>query len=289
MYKLTSSKTVDLTKEVAEQFHKMEASPTERDLDLNWVKALREKAEAGHLITFSWATAQSESKKFRVNGNHSSTMLCELNGAFPKGLKAHIDEYKVESEEDLALLFRQFDSRRSSRSDKDIASAHQGLYDDLRNVPKGVAKLGAEGIYWYKSNVVKINVSRNEEKYTVFAESGTHPFLQWLSGIIDCKTVELKYIPIIAAAYATFTINEEEAKKFWLEVSRGGDLYADNAPTTVLDNWLKKLQTEKTLKRNLSALNIYQGCVWAWNNYRRQLNIKDIKFDTKKGLFAVNE
>jgi hypothetical protein len=33
---------------------------------------------------------------------------------FPKGLKVHIDEYEVPNKASLALLFRQFDDRKSN-------------------------------------------------------------------------------------------------------------------------------------------------------------------------------
>ena len=67
-------------------------------------------------------------KRLRMNGQHSSNMLCGLNGHFPKGLKVHIDEYEVPNKPSLALLFRQFDDRKSNRSPSDVASAYQGLY-----------------------------------------------------------------------------------------------------------------------------------------------------------------
>jgi hypothetical protein len=83
-----------------------------------------------------------------MNGNHSSTALLGLNGSFPDKLVAHIDEYEVSRLDGLALLFRQFDDRKSGRSSKDVCGAYQGLYEPLREVPRDTAKLGAEGISW---------------------------------------------------------------------------------------------------------------------------------------------
>jgi hypothetical protein len=95
-----------LTRELAEEFRNLEASPTERALDESRVKHLREKAEAGQLVTFNWSTAKLGGRKLRMNGMHSSTMLCGLNGNFPKNLKVHLDTYEVDSPEALAILFR---------------------------------------------------------------------------------------------------------------------------------------------------------------------------------------
>ena len=46
-------------------------------------------------------------------------------------------------------------------------------------------------------------------------------------------------MPIVAAIYATFIANEDAARAFWDQVARGGLEYEENAPSTVLDNWLK--------------------------------------------------
>ena len=86
MFRLVKSETKPLTREIAEEFRAMMPFPTERGFDQARTKMLREKAEAGQLISFNWATAKFEDKVFRMNGQHSSAVLCELNGQFPEGL-----------------------------------------------------------------------------------------------------------------------------------------------------------------------------------------------------------
>jgi hypothetical protein len=95
-------------------------SPTERVFDPSRAKMIREKTEAGQLIAFNWAVAKIGDKEYRVNGQHSSTVLSELNGEFPQGLKVHMDTYEVDSNDGLALLFRQFDSRKSGHTPTDV-------------------------------------------------------------------------------------------------------------------------------------------------------------------------
>jgi hypothetical protein len=72
------------------------------------------------LIAFNWAVAKIGDKEYRVNGQHSSAVLSELNGEFPQGLKVHMDTYEVDSNDGLALLFRQFDSRKSGHTPTDV-------------------------------------------------------------------------------------------------------------------------------------------------------------------------
>ena len=145
MFKLEKSETKPLTQDLAERFRNLMPSPTERGFDEARAKMLREKAAAGQLIAFNWATAKFGDKEYRMNGQHSSAVLCELNGSFPDGLKVHLDSYVVDDKEGLALLFRQFDNRKSGRTPTDVAGAYQGLYEALKDVPRGAAKLAVEG------------------------------------------------------------------------------------------------------------------------------------------------
>jgi hypothetical protein len=89
--------------------------------------------------------------------------------------------------------------------------------------------------------------------------------------------------------YGTWVKNEREARKFWVEVARGGEEFAENAPSTVLDAWLKAMVEKRGAKNELKPANLYQGCVFAWNAHREGKAIQNIKHDPKKGLYDVHE
>jgi hypothetical protein len=288
-YRLVKSEVRDLTRELAEEFRNLEPSPTERELNPVRLKHLKTKAEAGQLVTFHWSVARLGEKRLRMNGQHSSNMLCGLNGHFPKGLKVHIDEYEVPNKASLALLFRQFDDRKSNRSPGDVASAYQGLYEELHDVPKGPAKMAVEGACWYDRNIEGLPPVSGDDQYIRFGEPGLHGFIRWVGELFTIKTPELRRQTIVAAMYGTFTKNEAEARKFWAEVARGGEEYAENAPSTILDAWLKAMAEKRGAKTEVKPANLYQGCVFAWNAYREGKTISTIKFDTKKGLYAASE
>ena len=71
-YRLVKSEVRDLTRELAEEFRNLEASPTERELNPVRLKHLKTKAEAGQLVTFHWSVARLGDKRLRMNGQHSS-------------------------------------------------------------------------------------------------------------------------------------------------------------------------------------------------------------------------
>ena len=288
-FRLVNAEVKDLTPDLAEQFRNLEASPTERSLDQSRINHLREKAEVGQLVTFNWSTAKLGARTLRMNGQHSSNMLCGLNGNFPKNLKVHLDTYEVDLPEALAILFRQFDDRKSGRTPGDVSGAYQGLYTILHDVPRASAKLAAEGVAYFRTRVEGLPAPSGDDRYSLFGETGLHGFFRWVGETITIKTPELKRLTIVAAMFGTFRKNENEARKFWAEVGRGGVEYEDNHPTTVLDAWLKAAIENKSQKRELKPAHFYQGCTFAWNVYRESRTITSIKFDTKKGLLAVNE
>lgn len=281
-FRLVKSEVKPLTLDVATAFRDLEPSPTERDLNPGRLKMLRDKAAAGLLITFHWAKAKMGGKYLRVNGQHSSNVLAEMNGDFPTGLMVHLDEYEVDGPQGLANLFRQFDERKSGRSAADVAGAYQRLESALVDVQKPIGKLGVEGVNWYRRTVEGLPGLTGDEQYTLFNESRLHSFLRWLNEVFSIKTPELKRVPVVAAMHATFITNEGECRRFWDQVARGGAEYDDNAPTTVLDNWLKKAKEGEEDK--LKPAQYYQGCIYAYNAYRESKSIKDIKCDTRKAL-----
>ena len=193
-----------------------------------------------------------------------------------KGLKVHIDEYEAQTPDDLALLFRQFDDRKSGRSAGDVAGAYQGLHEPLRAVPKAAAKLGIDGVSWYRRTIEGVPVPSGDGVYSLMNETGLHSFLRWLGDIFSIKTPELRRAQIVSAMYATYIANEAAARTFWDQVARGGVEYEDNHPTTVLDNWLKAIKEDGAdLKKNLKPASYYQGSIFAWNAHREDKTIKD--------------
>lgn len=276
-----------LTKGLAEQFREMPASPTERDLTAARIKHLREKILAGHAVTFHWASAIINDREVRMNGNHSSNAVCSLNGSFPDGMMVNREVYEVDDEDGLALLFRQFDDRKSGRTPLDVSGAYQGLYEPLHEVPRGVAKLGIEAIVWHDRYVIGGPATlKGDDVYTKFADADSHAAIRWFGDTITMKTPEMARVAVVAAMYATFEANETAAREFWSSVARGGVEFDETAPATTLDVWLKE-QKDSKCKHPVKPLELYQGCIYAWTAFREDQSLKSIKWDTKKGLHEV--
>lgn len=289
-FTLVKSETLAMTSKLAIEVASMPGSDTERPLDEKRVDYLRGQVMAGLATPFSWAFAiRPDGTIVRINGQHSSAMLSKLNGDMPVGLTVTISTYKVDDRDGEVALFRQFDSRRSSRTIADVAGAFQGVIAEIKNVPRDSAKKAIEGIAWHIKHVVGGPVPKGDDVYDLFHNKIYVDYLVWIGHTLSGKTRELHRAPVLAAVYATYERDPEEAKEWWQKVARGGEEYADKAPSTVLDKWLEEERLPKPRRRALlSEGNYYQGCVFAWNAFRDgKATIEKINYDTKKGYFEV--
>jgi hypothetical protein len=88
--------------------------------------------------------------------------------------------------------------------------------------------------------------------------------------------------------YATFDTNPEKARQFWNEVSRGGVEFEDEAPATVLDNWLKlAADADERRKLHLKDGNYWQACIYAWQAFLQGKHISKVQYKVDKGLMRA--
>ena len=289
-FALLSSTVIPVTRELVQEYIGMERSPTERDVSRTRVKHLREKIDAGLAVTFHWVRAKclwDGGKLIRVNGQHSSTMLSELDGMMPTGLQVLQETYECKTGDALALLHQQFDDRKSARSTDDIAGVYQGLQPELSSVDKKLAKLAIDGYTWFQRSVEGVPTRVGDAAYSLFGDSHLHPFVKWIGEVNTTKTRELQNRPTAAAMYATFASDETGAREYWDLVSRGGDLDEVDLPQTVLAKWLLGLYEGTVDPDDFKTANVFQGCAYAWNAHKDGKRIQDIRWSIKKNITPV--
>jgi hypothetical protein len=287
MFTLRKSETVPVTRELASTFSTMTPSPTERMFQEKRLQFLQQRYEDGLFLPCQWASVWLGGVQLRMNGNHSSTLLAKLPEPFPSTLKVHLDEYEVETPEDMVELFRQFDARQSARTSEDVAGAYQHRHPELTDIPTRIAKVGIEGIAWYLRVIEGLPSGKGDDRYKLFRRADYYDFLHWLAQVLDIKTPELRRQEVIAAMYATDLVasGDNDSQAFWEEVARGGRPFEDQCPTTVLDKWLKACK-DGTCEDPMKPAFHYQGCIYAWNAYREERTIRDVRFTTSKGLYV---
>lgn len=285
-FRLVDVKIVSITRELAQYIASLPASPTERPLDRSRLTFLEKKAEAGLLVPFQWAIARMDEKVFRVNGQTSSSVLANLPGEFPLGLKGSMAEFEVDDVEGLVLAWRQYDARESSRSALHIYGAYQGIVDDLQGVTPARGKLAIEAIAWNLTMVEKVPVPKGDDVYTMALTTMYHGFMQWVDTMLDGNAPEIKHKAIVAAMFATWSRDETACQEFWRLVSRGGDPYNPEHPATILFAWLAAIR-EKKLKAHPGPGQLYQGCLYAWRAFTDGKGIKTIVLNDRIPLHEL--
>jgi hypothetical protein len=285
---LKSSSTVPLTPELADEFATMTPSVTERPIDQGRIAYLSNVLASEVVVPFDWAfaTIKAEEKKtkYRVNGQHSSTVLSQANGQFPKGMFVHLDEYEVPTKAALATLFRQFDPKKSARTALEVVNSYGSVVEALDGVSRKTLKLAAEAITWH-ARWVEENKSApsGDDRYEHVLEADYLEFFIWLDGqILSIKTPELKNVAAIAAAWATYQVDTTLATEFWVDVAAGSEVAANpDEPAPILDDWLCNVREGKAKAK---AAEVYQASISAWNAHVEEKDTVKLVTNTSKGL-----
>ncbi len=282
--RLLTSETRDLTPGLAVEFSQMPASVTERDLEPKRLKFLRDTIQNGIVLPFQWATATvlTDGARYRVNGHHSSHVLAEMNGDMPEGLRVHIDEWEVSDIFALPQLFRQFDTRKSTRSLDDIAGAYQMVEADLVSIPRRIGKRAIDGLAWYERRIFGSYIPTGDEQYALFHNERHHPFIKFAGAVLSVKTPEFT-TQVVGAMFATFELSPDASDTFWQAVATQGVGYEERHPATVLDAWLLAAKDKPTNEKP-GPLEVFRACVVAWNAFRNNRDLDRIgRYDPKKG------
>jgi hypothetical protein len=271
--------------EAAEEHLQLPNSPTERALDRRRVKELVGRIKGGVWLPCSWATVIYDGAKYRMNGRHSSEAILEAGSYLPERVGIHLDHYRAEDRESMAMLFRQFDARFSARTKQDISGAYQGLVRELETLSRSKSKAAIEGIGWYQRAVLREPMPSNEAIYELFFFPTYYPFLKWFDRIITSKTRELLPRGVVGAMRATYLTSESGAQEFWPHVAKQ-DITDDNDPRSFLGQELQGVLENKGKNKegvSLAAADYYCKCVKAWNAFRFGERVSSLKVNAKKG------
>lgn len=235
----------------------------ERPLREARLRYLKSELEAGRLYGPTWAVAFLRGQKFRVNGQHTSTVLAQANGSFPHGLTVNVREYVCDSETDLVAVFNTFDARESARSSNDVIGVAMAVRPELSGISRRAVHTLASGMALHRSG--------GDARLPGPRERG-----QMLN---ECPEFIIAGAPYdgarrnrsmfrtgtAAAMYATWQVDRSGWSAFWDLLFNENHPDA-NHPTRVLARFLRG---EKRGNTNADMRATYAKCIHAWNAYRR--------------------
>jgi len=260
----TATRVVPLTPELALEFATMPAWRGERPLSEARVTYLRRELEASHFHTPKWATAKLGDQTVRMNGQHSSYMLSNAP-VLPKGLQAVVDEFAVDSENELGELFTTFDTPASVRPPREqfAALVHGGdliKNGDGRHVP------GLERIASAMALITTKFESRFADPHLRAAVLQQDPgFIGFAWPYITVKGISRP--PVLAAMYMSWLKAPAEASVFW-DLVRHENHPSPSNPSRLLARILVTYWGEGQLTLD-EGRDLCAKCIHAWNNWRK--------------------
>ncbi len=266
-------KVKKLTKSLAQRYSGMPGVPHDRPFRPSLADALRIAFENKKFRTCEWAECYCKETKqtYRVNGKHSSTVLSELNGTFPKDLHVVCEKYICDDLEDVAQLYSTFDTRISARTTGDINRIYAAVCPELDEVSPRSVNLTITGVTYYLWGDDGTRHPAEDRARLIVSNT---EFAQWLDNLCGHgDAAEVKHIkrgPVAAAMYATWLKSKKAATEFW-EAVRDASAAKNDDPSRKLEKLLRASHVRGVSRtaKVLSSKEMYSRCIQAWNAFRK--------------------
>lgn len=281
MVKTLPTEVIPLTPDVAKQHNLRPHVKGDRDYTSSQGKArcawLNSKLEQGKFYAPCWGIAELNGTWYRIDGGHSSTVLAQANGHFPKGLDVVIRKFQCDSKEDLIELFNEFDNRKSVRTASDKIKVHKSAHDDLDNVTPTAVADAIAGIICYLNDG---NSTRTDDDDRTALIHSHKQFIAFSYQFV--KKVHMKGPGVIACMFRGYLADPAQCYEFWNMVMNESHPDAGHS-TRRLARYLREIRGkvyESTMPTDPRAQ--YAKSIHAWNAWQRRTTT-DLKYreDTK--------
>lgn len=277
--------TVKCTRALVKEFAEMEGAPHDRNLSATRQGFIKSMVVEGRfrLADFASVKCNATGKTYRVNGKHTSMVLNELNGEFPRDLFAIVERYEADNLEDVAKLYATFDHRRCVRSTADINKSFAATHPDLAEIAHRIINTCATGLAYSLWEDSYCQHESDERAALLLA----HPqFVMWVHFLIQGHNANrhpLMRGAVVGAMFRCFSKNQKQATDFW-ELVRDESHPNNLHPTRTLSRWLNKHAMRTGAKKSPgqdSPRGMYVRCIHAWNAFREGVDsLSELKYFT---------
>lgn len=260
------SELLDLTRDRVREHLSLAECLTERKLDPKHIAYLRNQVKDGAWHACFWAKVKFDGQWFRLNGQHSATMLYNLDEAsFPTGQKILMEYYSAESEREILAMFDKFDSPRCVRKPGDHLAVNANIYPELRTMIKSALTRAISAFYLHTNGGEMKKVGANERVRAIHTES----VRQWaMFSYPFAKTKKTWRNGFLGGMYACWLVHPAEAMRFFTFVK--DDSHEDKKhPSSTLSKHLEFLMSDSEGKAGKSKghRELYVKTLHAWNAY----------------------
>ena len=236
----------------------------ERPLKSSRLAFLSNLIQTRRFASPTWAVVvdSATGTRYRANGQHSSTMLAQLEPQdFPTGLLVTIEEYTTDDfAHDAFAIFNIFDHPRSARTNTDVMGLYRAQFDQELaglNLSTLVALCG--GLYFHENHRENGRVWPPRERGLYLHDPAMRQFVLWAAGLDTTKHHWLLgKAGVVAEMYADFQADEEKAREFWTLVFRENHPDTDHETrelSTTLKEWAMKPRIKQDRFRREAARN----------------------------------
>ena len=268
MFRLKSITAGIVTKNIIDSYCQMERIAGDRGLKEFRKTQLRHRLAQGCIMPFDWACIAVGGVLYRVNGQHSLSLLSEENWPLD-GLYYTSTLYEGDTLLDAAACWAQYDQPGIVRTVAETYNAYKQEVDDLKDLNIKTITLCASGVpisvkgdFSYHAK----GLNRDERMQMVIDDI---PAVQFVGSITEPDTsVFLRKPAFVAAMINTYHKDCKAAKRFW-DAVRSDNSLSDNLHAKLLRDRLL-CPAEWMLKGKLQCQReiLYAICVDAWNGWR---------------------
>ena len=260
-----------LTLDLAKQFADMPGLMGERPLRDSRLAFLDKERREGRFVSPSWAVVVDapSSQRYRVNGQHSSTMLARLAPEeFPPDLMVTIEEFTSDDlTGDAFRIFNLFDHPKAARTNTDIMGLYRARYDELREIDLSTLVALCNGISQYESGRPDGMLFQPRERGSYLTRSEVREFVRWVSVYDEAMHGWLLHKPgVVAEMFATIQTDRPAAEKFWKQVFDESNPDPEHETRELTRN-LKDLAP----RPKIGQARLQKEAAKFWRRYRRSL------------------
>lgn len=277
MLRKTNVELETLTPEIAKTFATMDRLPGERPLKPKRLKFFEEHIVNGTFIDPTWSVGvcKADGKKYRLDGQHTSTILASLAPeVFPKDKLVTIVTYEFDSiTEDAVMLFDMFDNPASARNNEEMMNVFRAEHEELTDTSSAMCVAVGNGIYQYESAQEKGKLYPPRVRGLYFHDERNINFAQWVRDLFSAEGVKngwlLNKSGIVSEMLADWILSAEVASEFWSYVLKENHTDPDNITRELADD-LKRWHAKQERKSQQEYRSKAQK---SWKRYRKEIEL----------------
>lgn len=274
-----------VSRALANEFANMEPLPHDRNFNPTRGEFIKSAIVDGRFRVCDFASfkCKATGKTYRVNGKHTSMVLAEMNGDFPRDLFAVVERYEGDTMEDGAKLYATFDHKRCLRSVSDINKAFAASHVELAEIPLRIINTCATAISYA---MFEDAYHQHEADVRAALLLPNSDFVIWVYFLMqghNSSRHPLMRGAVVAAMFKSFGKNQKKASEFWEHV-RDEDHPSNVHPTRTLAKWLNShaMRTGAKLAKGLdSPRGMFVRSIHAWNAFRDGSDLTELRYFPK--------